>query len=209
MHFIKIMLFIWLQLLTGYESIYGETMLGRTGLDFAAGLESEELLDAFLAGEIPAIYDDGNKESSYWVYDLLWIDEKNNSVYSVGERVDLDNDGENEQIINGPYGGKYLDARNGKVYVFAEGEGTSGELFFTYYDDAVWIVHCDITHVGRQMYWLTRYDGGGNIVDEFQFSAEYWDSPISQYDENSDFTFRDKKISMEEYEALGKEIFGW
>ncbi|MDE7417673.1 MAG: hypothetical protein K2N44_15450 [Lachnospiraceae bacterium] len=208
MSFIKIMLFIWMHLLTGCESIHGETALKASGLNLTVEFESEVLLDAFLAGEVSAIYDD-NGEKSVWVYDWLWADEKGYGVYSVGERIDLDNDGENEQIINGPYGGKYLDARDGKVYVFAEGEGTSGELFFTYYDDAVWIVHCDITHAGRQRYWLTKYDGGGNIVDEFQFSAEYWDSPISRYDENSDFTFRDKKISMEEYEALGKEIFRW
>lgn len=121
----------------------------------------------------------------------------------------MDNDGENEQIVNGPYGGKYFDARDGKVYVLAEGEGTSGELFYTYYDNAVWIVHSDTTHMGRKMYWLTRYDGEGNVTDEFQLSAEYWDSPDSKYDENSDFTYRDEKISMEEYETLRKEIIGW
>lgn len=34
------------------------------------------------------------------------------------------------------------------------------------YDNAVWIVYSDTTHARRQMYWLTRYDGGGNVVDE-------------------------------------------
>ena len=48
----------------------------------------------------------------------------------------------------------------------------------------------------------------GEIEDEFQLSAEYWDSQNGQYDEKSDFTFRDKKISMEEYEALKTEIIG-
>lgn len=36
---------------------------------------------------------------------------------SVGERVDLDNDGEEELIINGAYGGIYLDVRDNKIYV--------------------------------------------------------------------------------------------
>lgn len=204
---LKMVLFIWLHFLMGYESANGEAILGLSESGFTAKSQSEELLDAFLAGEIPVFYDD--EEKSYWVYDWLWVDEKGYSAYSIGERIDLDNDGEDEQIINGPYGGNYLDARDEKVYVLAQGGGTGGELFFTHYDDAVWIVHCDITHAGRQMYWLTRYDGDGNIVDEFQFSAEYWGSPDDRYDENSDFTYRDKKISMEEYEALGKEIFGW
>jgi hypothetical protein len=46
-------------------------------------------------------------------------------AYSIGEKTDLDNDGENELIINGPYGGIYLDARDNKVYEFASGEGSA------------------------------------------------------------------------------------
>lgn len=166
----------------------------------------EELLDAFLASEILAIYE--NEEERIIMFNELPIDENDWFSYSVGERIDLDNDGENEQILNGPYGGIYLDARDGKVYVLAEGKGTTGGLFYTDYDNAIWIVHCDTTHAGRQMYWLTRYDGGGNVVDEFMLGAEYWDSPDDKYDENSDFTYRDEKISMEEYEELKKEILG-
>lgn len=167
---------------------------------------SEELLDAYLISEIPAIYGDGIE----MLFDeLLQENEFTYSKFSVGERIDLDNDGENEQIINGPYGGLYLDARDQKVYVFARGEGTSGMLSYTNYDNAVWVVHSDTSHMGRQMFWLTRYDGGEKIVEELLLAAEYWDSPDGVYDENSDFTFGEEKISMETYEALRKELFGW
>lgn len=167
---------------------------------------SEELLDAYLISEIPAIYGDGIE----MLFDqLLQENEFTYSKFSVGERIDLDNDGENEQIINGPYGGLYLDARDQKVYVFARGEGTSGMLSYTNYDNAVWVVHSDTSHMGRQMFWLTRYDGGDKIVEELLLAAEYWDSPDSVYDENSDFTFGEEKISMEKYETLRKELFGW
>ena len=166
----------------------------------------DELLDAFLASEIPAFYD---SEESVIIYDQLPHDENDWECCSVGERIDLDNDGENEQIVNGPYGGFYFDARDGKVYVLATGEGTSGVLSYADYDNATWIVHSDTSHMGRQMFWLTKYDGGGNIVDEFELGAEYWDSTDDKYDENSDFTFRDEKISMSEYEELRKEIIGW
>lgn len=168
--------------------------------------EPEALLDAFLASEIPAIYDDG--EEGGILFDQLPHDEDEWDCYSVGERIDLDNDGENEQIVNGPYGGMYFDARDGKVYVLAEGEGTAGVLSYAVYDHATWIVHSDTWHVGRQIYWLTRYEGGDNIVDEFKLGAEYWESTDDQYDESSDFTYRDEKISMGEYEELIKEIFG-
>ncbi len=168
--------------------------------------ESEELLDAFLAGEISAIREDNGEASLN--FDELPVDEEDWYSYSVGERIDLDNDGENELILDGPYGGMYIDARDGKVYVLAAGEGTAGVLSYTDYDNATWIVHRDTSHMGRQIYWLTRYDGDGNIADEFQLGAEYWDSPDDKYDENSDFTYRDAKISMEEYEMLLSEIFG-
>lgn len=169
-------------------------------------LEPEELLDAFLAGEIPAYYD--YKEETTIMYDQLPHDENDWERYSVGERIDLDNDGEVELIVNGPYGGKYLDARDGKVYVLAEGEGTTGLLSYADYDNATWIVHSDILHWGRELHWLTRYDGEGKIVDTFKFGAEYWNSPDDKYDENSKFTYRDEEISMSEYEELYKQIFG-
>ena len=169
-------------------------------------MEPEELLDAFLASEIPAYYD--YKEETTIMYDQLPHDEEDWECYSVGERIDLDNDGEVEQIVNGPYGGKYFDARDGKVYVLAEGEGTTALLSYADYDNVTWIVHSDITHWGRQLFWLTQYDGEGKIVDAFKFGAEYWDSPDDKYDEKSKFIYRDEEISMSEYEELKEEIFG-
>ena len=50
------------------------------------------------------------------------------------------------------------------------------------------------------MYWLTKYDGDGSVADEFQLSAEYWDSPDDGYDEDSTFIYRGEEISMGEYE---------
>ncbi|MDE7428554.1 MAG: hypothetical protein K2N00_04670 [Lachnospiraceae bacterium] len=173
----------------------------------SASQDNEELLDAFLAGEIPAIYN--NENETIIMYDQLPHDEDDWECYSVGERIDLDNDGEVEQIVNGPYGGMYFDARDGKVYVLAAGEGTAEVLSYTDYDNATWIVYADTLHGGRQLYWLERHDGGGNIVDEFRLEAEYWDSTDFKYHEDSDFTYRDEKISMSEYEELRKEILGW
>lgn len=164
----------------------------------------ESCFDDFFNNKISAHRDNGTE---LWNKDLTY-DDNDWNCYRIGEQVDVDNDGENEQIVNGPYGGIYLDARDGKVYVLAEGEGTAGVLFYTDYDNATWVVHCDTTHAGRQMYWLTRYDGGGNVADEFKLGALYWDSPDDTYDENSDFIYRDEKISMVEYEALRNEILG-
>lgn len=129
----KTVLLVLLVLLTGCGKTNEETSL--------QAIESEELLDAFLSGEVPAIYI-GEEESVIKFSDLT-VDEEDWFSYSVGERIDLDNDGENEQIMNGPYGGKYFDARVGKVYVLAEGDGTAQTLSYTDYDNAVWIVHSE------------------------------------------------------------------
>lgn len=171
----------------------------------SAGAEPgpEELLDAFLDGEIPAYYSDGT--DTLMISDLIF-DEEDYFSYSVGDRVDLDNDGEQEQIVNGPYGGIYFDARDGKVYILAAGEGTAGVLSYAAFENAVWVVHRDTSHAGRQMYWLDQYDGSGNIVDEFLLSAEYWGSPVDKYDEDSDFTYRGEEITMAEFEELRNKI---
>ncbi len=86
----------------------------------------DELLDSFINGLADAV-DSEDSASTFSVSDLN-LDSEEGDAYSIGEKVDLDNDGENELIINGPYGGIYLDARDDKVYEFAAGEGTA--LFF-------------------------------------------------------------------------------
>lgn len=77
--------------------------------------------------------------SGTMMFDELPVDVEDWFRYSVGERIDLDNDGENEQIIDGSYGGIYFDVKDGKVYVLADGNGTVAELSYTNYDNAVWV----------------------------------------------------------------------
>ncbi len=76
--------------------------------------ESEALLDAFLDNAVPAYYDDDER---VLMFEQLPMYEEDWAAYSVGERIDLDNDGEREQIMEGPYGGLYLDARDQKVCI--------------------------------------------------------------------------------------------
>ena len=90
-----------------------------------AGLEAtaDELLDSFINGSINAV-DSTDLTSTFYITDLNMDSEEWDS-YSIGEKVDLDNDGENELVISGPYGGIYLDARDNKVYEFAKGDGNA------------------------------------------------------------------------------------
>ena len=171
--------------------------------------DTESLLQQFLDDEIEAtsIYEDGTERT--FKYSDLPHDEDDWECFSYDDDcfVDLDNDDENELILNGPYGGMYLDARDGKVYVLAEGEGTAGTLSYVEYENLIYIVHADTSHGGRQMYLFDRYEDG-EVVESFSLSAEYWDNDFDYYDQDSDFTFKDEKITMEEYETLCKELFG-
>lgn len=77
-------------------------------------LTSDQLLDLFVNGSIDAV-DSKDMTSKYSIADFhIGSGEKNS--YSIGEKIDLDNDGENELIIRGTYGGVYFDARDNKVY---------------------------------------------------------------------------------------------
>lgn len=128
------------------------------------------------------------------------------------EWLDVDNDGEEELYLgmNSPLlcGGMIFDARDGEAYLLAEGEGTAVYMSCVFYQDKWWIVHSDTTHIGREIYHLDRYSGA-EIVETIDLSAEFWESENSRYDENSDFSYNGEKISMDEYERLKMEIFGY
>ncbi len=169
--------------------------------------EADELFNKAIAGEIivNATYEDGT-DCSYYVTDLQF-DEDEWDSYSIGDKVDLDNDGVDELIINGPYGGIYLDARDGAVYQLACGEGTAGELTYVNYNGSTYICHFDTSHSGREVYLLDEYNGNGEIVDSTSLMAEYWE--LGYYDETATCHFGDEEITTEQYEKLKQEIFGY
>ncbi len=84
-------------------------------------MSADELLDRFVNGEVSAhcLYDTAK---TFYITELD-MDSEEWDAYSIGDREDLDNDGEEELILCGPYGGKYLDARDGEVYEFLQEMG--------------------------------------------------------------------------------------
>lgn len=159
-----------------------------------------DLLDKFLTGEINA---DGNGlygEESFNMSELQ-MDEEDWLSYSVGDRLDLDNDGEDEQILKGPYGGMYLDASNDGVKVFAAGSGTAHTLSYTYCDSEIWIVHSDIMHVGRKYYKLEKYSGADNVIDSVTLA-------IFEENETKQYYLNRNEISESEYDELYQKFFG-
>lgn len=167
-------------------------------------LSGEALLDLFLDGGIKASYPN-DEQDPFYITDLS-IDEEDAFSYSIGDRVDLDNDNELELILDGAYGGKYIDARDGEVFVLDEGWGTAGTLSYTSFDDQTWIVHNDTTHSGRYVYDFTLYDGAGNVTDTFQLTQEFWDTPEKPDGPDTVYTYRGESITRTEYMTLREKM---
>ena len=161
-----------------------------------------DLFNAFLNGEIPAYYAEGEVnvlcDKSFYFEDL----EKALELCEVGDRVDLDNDGEEELIIKDMLGGMYLDIRDEKVYVLTENYGWCGVFWYTNFDGKTYIVHSDTTHGDREDYWFSLYDGSGKMVDSFHLSKEYYDETEVRY------LYCDEEISQSEYEELYEKMIG-
>ena len=166
-------------------------------------LTAEELLDLFINGSISAA-DPADPTSTFYITDLNMDSEEWDS-FSVGEKVDLDNDGENELIICGPYGGIYLDARDNKVYEFAVAEGTALTLSYTYYNGAVWIMYSNRSSAGFEVYHMEKFEGADNLVAEMNFYEELVDEDNVEGKEK--YTLNGTEISYDEYEELCSKIF--
>ncbi|MDE6388536.1 MAG: hypothetical protein K2L82_12110 [Lachnospiraceae bacterium] len=169
--------------------------------DYGSGVNaeesSEELLDLFINGEIDAV-DSTDLTSAFYITDL------DMDSYSIGEKVDLDNDGENELVINGPYGGIYLDARNNKVYEFAAVDGTAIILSYTYYNGAIWIMYSNRSSAGFEFYHMEKFEGADNLVAEMNFGEEF---DPNNAEAGIKYTLNETEISYDEYTELCSKIF--
>ncbi|MBD5516860.1 MAG: hypothetical protein HDR06_20070 [Lachnospiraceae bacterium] len=164
---------------------------------------AEELLDLFINGSIDVV-DSIDLTSAFYITDLNMDSEEWDS-YSIGERVDLDNDGEDELVISGPYGGIYLDARNNKVYKLAAGEGNALMLSYTYYNGAIWIMYSNSMNAGYEAYHMEKFEGADNLVAEMNFGEELVDPNDSESE--TKYTLNGTIISYDEYTELCSKIF--
>lgn len=166
-------------------------------------MTSEELLDLFINGSIDAV-DSKDMTSKFNIADFN-IGSEGWDSYSIGEKVDIDNDGENELIICGTYGGIYLDARDNKVYIFAIGDGNANVLSYTYYNGEIWIVYSNSMNDGYECYHMEKYEGADNLVAEMSFSAELVDA--NNPEAGMKYLLNGNEISYDEYTAFGSKIF--
>ncbi|MBD5161647.1 MAG: hypothetical protein HDT14_06490 [Oscillibacter sp.] len=166
-------------------------------------MTTEELFDLFINGSIGAI-SSADSTSTFYITDLD-MDSDEWDSYSIGERVDLDNDGENELIVCGPYGGIYFDARDNKIYEFAAGEGTGHMLSYVVYNGATWVMYSNRMHTGYEAYHMEKFEGADNLVAEMNFYEELVDEDNVEGKEK--YTLNGTEISYDEYFELCSKIF--
>ena len=180
------------------KTIGVEESNAQTGENIGTEMTTEELLDLFINGSISAISSEDSTSA-------LYITDLDMDSYSIGERVDLDNDGENELIICGPYGGIYLDARDNKVYEFAVGEGDALVLSYVVYNGSTWIMHSNRMNTGYEAYHMEKFEGADNLVAEMSFYEELVDEDNVEGEEK--YTLNGTEISYDEYFELCSKIF--
>lgn len=184
-------------------SVKGDSSAASDSSDAAS-----KVLDEAIAGNIPVhVKEESGKESTYYITDLPHDKTDALSYYEAGERIDLDNDGEKELVIEGPYGGIYVDARGQEVYELARGDGTALQLYHADYNGKTYICHVDNSHGGREIFKMDQFNGKGEIVESTELVAEFWDT--GYFDESADCHFGKEKISTDRYLELRKEIFDY
>ena len=183
------------------KTIGVEESNAQTDENIGTEMTTEELLDLFINGSISAI---SSGDSAFYITDLD-TDSGEWDSYSIGERVDLDNDGENELIICGPYGGIYLDARDNKVYEFAVGEGDALVLSYVVYNGSTWIMYSNRMNTGYEAYHMEKFEGADNLVAEMNFYEELVDEDNVEGKEK--YTLNGTEISYDEYFELCSKIF--
>ena len=166
-------------------------------------MTTEELFNLFINGSISAI-SSADSTSTFYITDLD-MDSDEWDSFSIGEQVDLDNDGENELIICGSYGGIYLDARDNKVYEFAAGEEIGYMLSYVVYDGATWIMYSNRMHTGYEAYHMEKFEGADNLVAEMNFYEELVDEDNVEGKEK--YTLNGTEIFYDEYFELCSKIF--
>lgn len=185
------------------KTIGAEESNTQTSKNIDTEMTAEELLDLFVNGSISATSSE-DSTSAFYITDLN-MDSGEWDSYSIGERVDLDNDGENELIICGPYGGIYLDARDNKVYEFAVGEGNALELSYVVYNGSIWIMHSNRMNTGYEAYHMEKFEGADNLVAEMNFYEELVD--VNNVEGKEKCTLNGTEISYDEYFELCSKIF--
>lgn len=180
--------------------------------NMGAASDTKKVLDDFVSGKINAldyveeisdIPEDNFVMTSYEdFYDDITAGE--GDIWGSLEYIDFDNDGEDELIIHG-YAGAclFFDVIGDAVYKVLETGSTTDVASVAEIEGKRVIERTDLTHAGRKSYRIMKYDSCCCLIDCFHLYVEYEDS---DYSDDDVFQYRNKEISMEEFETILNSI---
>lgn len=172
---------------------------------------TKKVLEDFVNGKIDAldyveeisdIPEDGFVMRSYEdYYEYITAGEEH---WGHQEYIDFDNDGEEELIMNGYCGSRYFfDVIGDTVYLCLKTGTTTDVSYVAEREGKRVIARTDLTHAGRKRYEIMTYDACCCLVDWFCLYTAY---EGEKYSADDKFTYRNREISMEEYERIRDSI---
>ncbi len=136
----------------------------------------ENCFDDFFNNKISAHRSDGTE---LWNKDLTY-DDNDLNCFRIGEQVDVDNDGEKEQLIDGLGGGFFLDCRNNQLYIWPEISNSVGYLTYRQIEDEYWIIYMDALHSNREYYRIIKYKGP-EVIEDIEIKKFEEENKIEYY----------------------------
>ena len=182
--------------------------------NMGATSDTRQMLEDFVSGKINALdHVEGESDipengfvmisyEDYFEYmtvgDEAWIEAIN------VEYIDFDNDGEEELFIKG-YAGSciYFDVIGDTVYRVLETSSTTDVSHVAEFQGKRVIARTDLGHMEREYYRIMEFDPCCCLIDWFVLSASY---EGTMYTEEDEFSYRDREISMYEFEELVDSI---
>lgn len=136
----------------------------------------ESCFEDFFNNKISAHRSDGTE---LWNKDLTY-DDNDLNCFRIGEQVDVDNDGEKEQLIDGLGGGFFLDCRNNELYIWPEIADSVGDLTYRQIEGEYWIIYMDALHSNREYYRIIKYKGT-EIIEDIEIKKFEEENKIEYY----------------------------
>lgn len=116
------------------------------------------------------------------------------------EYADFDNDGEDELVMHGFAGACLVfDCIGDTVYKVLETGTTTDVASVAVFHGEKVIKRTDLGHVERKYYWIMKFDSCCCLIDWFSLYATYEGTKYSKDDE---FMYREREISMEQFEEI-------
>ena len=113
---------------------------------------------------------------------------------------DVNNDGDAELMLSGPYGYSFFDIRDNKVILFEDGLGTGATCLLAYYKDAYWIVQAHAWEDSDD-FSMHRYEGS-TLAETLRFGSDADENDEKYFYRSLPNSDDIEKISEAEYNEL-------